>query len=1116
MPRFLQLCVLILVLFGLVSALQMALAQERENGPGVAAPPTKTAPPPAGATEVQKSSLDTYLLRDSKGNLVPIVDMTFEDFEQLMRLKRGLAPPAAPAYVLDSLSVTGVATEGIADLQATATIRLREASGWVQVPLLFPKAVLKQPSHYEGPGEHFLTYDPAQGGFQCWLKGADSQPHVIVLDLRAPLTGGGGTQSLPLALPPATESSLRLQVSAESIEAKLTSGNGIVSTSQQEGRSEISVLGATGDMALEWRKIDAATSDSAKAIEVSGEILVKVEGERMISAEAKLRVRSFGSPIDSFQIQLPPSMELVPGTTNGYTISPITSAENTKPTGSGGGQIVEVRFERPTTGILEAQIATRLNSSVAAAAPLMPGRFNVLGAVRQRGTIDFTVDGQWQLRWTEDRSVRRLDIGADPQSANVAARYEYSRQPCGLQLAVSSKPSRIGVEPTHVVHVDPGQLRIESTLKYRLRGSRVTELTADLGKWKLQRISPADLFEIPEPTGEGRLKLEAKTGTTLPSELELKLEAYQPHDPASATLSFDLPVLQGDIVSPATVIILPADNVELTPNIEQIAGLSPDSAQLSLRPADRQQPPLVFRDLGGGEPASFSGAIRVRTRRTTASARARIRLEQTQLLVEQRLDYRIAYERQRTLEFLVPRTILAAGPFEVFYDEKPITPNQVTSAPPSGDLTRFEVHLPEPQIGLCQLQIRYALPLPKPLNDQPLQLTIPLAIPADEPNQQLGGQQVEFIPSHHWRIEPDPTGSDEFSRPTPTVGEGGNPAFAWSRVNDVSRWLLEPIQAGDSGAITISKAWVQSWVAGGLRSERVAYRLRSDQPSLQLVLPDLPRPGSFAAAIDGRPISVKSSDLVKPRLDLPADANTRECIIEVWYIVAAPITNGGLHRELRPPIVDGASPPRRFYWELLLPQDEHLVLAPAALASEMDWSSKYGIPVRKIKLDQRQLETWIGATRQDELPQGSNRYVFSALGRSPVLSFAALHRRILILAASGAVLVLGLLLIHVPAIRRPEALLFVALLLVGSTVLYPDAAYVFSRSCLIGVGIVAGVAVWNWLLRGRVATEIPSSALRGDSAPRERSTIAPKTRSSRQPGMTTATAPAGALAEPEA
>ena len=1105
-----------LVLPGLLSALQTSLAQERENGPGVSAPPTKTAPPPADG-EVQKSSLDTHLLRDSKGNLVPIVDMTFEDFEQLMRLKRGLAPPAAPAYVLDSLSVTGAANEGIADLQATATIRLRDAAGWVQVPLLFPKAVLKQPSHYEGPGEHFLTYDPAQGGFQCWLKGADSQPHVIVLHLRAPLTGGGGSQSLPLALPPATESSLRLQVPEQSIEAKLTSGDGIVSTSRKGDRSEISVLGATGDLALEWRKMDAATSDSASAIEASGEILVKVEGERMISAEAKLRVRSFGAPIDSFRVQLPPSMELIPGTTNGYTISPIASAENTKPAGSGGGQIVEVRFDRPTTGILEAQVATRLNSSAAAAAPLLPGRFNVLGAVRQRGTIDFTVDGQWQLRWTEDRSVRRLDIGADPQSATVAARFEYSRQPCGLQLVVSSKPSRIGIEPTHVVHVDPGQLRIESTLKYRLRGSRVTELATDLGKWKLQQISPADLFEIPEPSGDGKLKLEARTGTTLPSELELKLEAYQPHDPASETLSFDLPVLQGDIVSPATVIILPADNVELTPNMEQIAGLSPDSAQLSLRPADRQQPPLVFRDLGGGEAASFSGAIRVRTRHTTASARARIRLEQTQMLVEQRLDYRIAYERQRTLEFLVPRSIVAAVPFEVFYDEKPITPNQVTSAPPSGVLTRFEVHLPEPQIGLCQLQIRYALSLPKPINDQPLQLTIPLAIPADEPNQQLGGQQVEFVPSHHWRIEPDPTGSDEFSRPTPTVGEGGNPAFAWSRVNDISRWLLEPIQAGDSGAITISRAWVQTWLAGGLRSERVAYRLRSDQPVVQLRLPGVPEPGSFALAIDGRPVTVRSPDLIKPRLDLPADASTRDCVVEVWYVVAGPKSaRGSIQGDLRSAIVEGASPPRRIFWELSLPQDEHLVIAPPELASEMDWTVKYGILNRQAKLDQRQLEAWVGASRQDELPQNSNRYVFSALSRNPEFRFVGLHRRVLLLAASGIFLTVGLMVIHIPAIRRPEALLFVALLLVGSTLLYPDAAYVISRSCLVGVGIVAGVAIWNWLVRERVAAEIPSSALRGDSAPRERSTIAPKTRSSRQPGMTTATAPAGALAEPEA
>ena len=67
-------------------------------------PPTAAQPPVSQAAEtprpvtgpaVEASQLDTFLLRDSKGNLVPVLGLPFEEFEQLLRVKKGLAPPPA-------------------------------------------------------------------------------------------------------------------------------------------------------------------------------------------------------------------------------------------------------------------------------------------------------------------------------------------------------------------------------------------------------------------------------------------------------------------------------------------------------------------------------------------------------------------------------------------------------------------------------------------------------------------------------------------------------------------------------------------------------------------------------------------------------------------------------------------------------------------------------------------------------------------------------------------------------------------------------------------------------------------------------------------------------------
>src|SRR5262245_50068137 len=111
--------------------IELAIGQTRS----VEAPATSESPPrpAAGTVEAGKPSdgleaspLDTIWMRDAKGNLVPVVGIPFEEFEQLLRAKKGFSPAAAPAYTLEAVSLVGKANKGFADLQLTATIRVRE------------------------------------------------------------------------------------------------------------------------------------------------------------------------------------------------------------------------------------------------------------------------------------------------------------------------------------------------------------------------------------------------------------------------------------------------------------------------------------------------------------------------------------------------------------------------------------------------------------------------------------------------------------------------------------------------------------------------------------------------------------------------------------------------------------------------------------------------------------------------------------------------------------------------------------------------------------------------------------------------------------------------------
>jgi hypothetical protein len=1075
----------------------------------------KPAAPLAGPPAPEGAPLDTYYLRDSKGQLVPVPGFTYEEFEQLLRLKRGLAAPPPPEFSLDAVTISGTVEKGVADLAVTATIRVRDP-GWVRVPLALRGASLRQPAKHEGPGEHFLTVDSQAGGYIAWLKGADAKPHVVTLQVSVATVQAGAESRLSLSVPRATESTLRITVPVARAEASLLAGEGIVTaTSKGMGKSEISLLGPAGDLQLAWLGGREPAATGPALLEASGDIAIKIESESRVSSDARLRVRSLGAAIETFRVRLPPGMELVPTSPTGYSV---TVVEQPVPAGGkpADQQLVEVQLPRPTTGQTEVRLLATSSADVNRLAAFQPARFDVQGAVRQRGTIEATIEGEWQLGWKEDGSVRRLDVGADTALARLAARYEYSRQPCGLALKVSARPSRVSVEPTHIVYVDGQQARIESTLKYRFRGARVTGLEFDLAGWKLDRIVPADMFEIvPSPADGGKLIVPVSSGVTLPSELELKLEGHQPLDAASGSLSLRLPHPVADVVSPATIVIAPADNIELSPRSSGMQGLSPDTSTTSLKIAGRQQPPLVYRDLGGGEPAAFAADVLVRRQSITAGARATVRLAPQQMQVEQRLDYRIAYEPRRSLEILVPRNVLTSGRLEVLLADEPLTPVPVTEAATEGETVRLAVVAPADQIGLCQLVCRYALPLPRWDRQKSQTLAVPLVIPAEMPNLQIGGQQIEFLSDEGWQLDPDTTHDDEFSRPTPTSTAGSPISYAWSRAKPMSHWKVLPPEANRSVAAAVHKAWVQTWLAGGVRQERAVFRVTANQEQLRVKLSGSPSAGSIQAAVNAQPAPVAVREPAALLVDLPPAVHGGECVVELWYALPESQSHSGiLTTELRAPQVEGASAPRRMFWQLCLPDDEYLLVPPDEYAAEMTWGWADWLLGRRPILGQEELEAWIGASRQDALPKTGSTYLFSTLGRQPTLSFTLAGRRLLLFAASGLALVVGLVLLNVRAARRPEALLATALILAALALAWPDAAVLLAQAAAAGVAVTAALALGIWLTAGRTIWPATTTPIPVSPAPEARSTELPAARPDRVP-QTTATAPAAlAAAEP--
>ena len=110
--------------------------------------------------------------------------------------------------------------------------------------------------------------------------------------------------------------------------------------------------------------------------------------------------------------------------------------------------------------------------------------------------------------------------------------------------------------------------------------------------------------------------------------------------------------------------------------------------------------------------------------------------------------------------------------------------------------------------------------------------------------------------------------------------------------------------------------------------------------------------------------------------------------------------------------------------------------------------------------EQADLEKWVGTrTTASPLPEATNRYLFSANGNLQRFTAKSVARWEIVFLASAIVLIVGLLIIHVLAVRRPSALFVAAVVLVAFAVWLPDTALLLAQAAVLGLLLLV-VALW--------------------------------------------------------
>lgn len=1031
----------------------------QETSQPAASEPAKT-PAPAPATSptgpIEESKLPVYL-KSKDGRLVPMLDWTFEDFERVYQENQGLKQrDQAPLYSLQSMAITGAVKGDYAELSVEFRILVRDEQ-WVRIPLRLNQAVLREGAKYEGPDRQYLLDFEAEGdGYISRMRGGLGPQHRLTLNVLVPVTKVGDETRLKLSVPRATSSSLKLTVPVAEAAGTVSTGATLSISSAGKQATEFTALGLGGDFELSWRKTGNRSLETAPVLEAVGAILCRVD-PGLVHSEATLTVRAYGGQFDRFHVRLPEGAELVPGDSSEYSVTPAAGGSDAKDRG-----LVEIRLPKKVTGPVEVRLSTKRRYEAAGSSGWFElAGFEVIEAARQWGHVAITAAEDLQVVCTPNRGARQVDqLPEALRGEDRLAGFSYFNQPCSLTARVVPKKTRINAEPEYLLLVEEDKVRLEAKLKYTIRAAKVSSLDVELLDWELDEVGPANLVAVDMVAVDQAGVLSMPLTAPSIGQVEITLRAHKPIAAGATSLSLALPRPQANSSGPAAVVVLPADNIELIPDANATVGLVRQQVAPPMNLPPRQQLPLFYR--GETSKAAFAAGLNIHPQLISVGVSTQLTLAGQEKHVEQKLAYTIAYKPVEVLTLEVPRALAGVGTLEVLLEGQPVSLAELpASANAPGDTrpNRKRVVLPSPKIGDCELTIRYPVALEELLPETSVVSTIPLVMPADGKlvDNRLcvtasPGVKVQ-LREGPWAITEENGLSPERLHSLQMVADGRSEKV-------VLGIHLEDRNA--LGSTVVERLWIQTWIApaptGSQRQDRAVFRFTSDQKELELFLPNEAEANGVELSMDRRRVQAKIAPAGSLLIPLPEASRTGPHVLEVYYhYPSRPVELGRWSMQL--PHLGRHTWVRRMYWQLVLPQHEHLLTPPAGFTPEFTWGWTGAFWGRNPLLEQSQLETWVGTVSLTAVPHATSRYLFSSLGPVEQCEIRVANRSLIVLGASGIALIAGLLLLYVPWCRHPLMLLVVAAGLMSMTFLYPEPTLLVAQAASLGLALtlVAGL-----------------------------------------------------------
>ncbi len=1058
-------------------------------------PAAKPQPTPAKGLKAGMDDVFEVLGKDGQILLLPHW-RTLEKFEQWLKSQEAGNAPLAPAFSVSSVSFEGTAetNEVSITLNATLTISVNRDDGDVLVPLGLNEAtLLKKVEHPLGPGEpEFHKFDP-ELGYRCWLRGKGL--HELKMTLAVPLRPQGTARRLMLRLPETPVSSIKLIVPLPKVAAKGLERGNVKTKSLENGRSEIQAAGPPGSLLdLSWQPV-SEVSEVKPELQALTFIAADLRAESFV-LEATQQVRSIQGTFDKITVRLPAEFELLD--VSGKDVKEYAAI-------AGSPARVLVTLTGPMSGPVE--LKWILSAKVAADAARLPAieGFEVedsqqqKGARQQKGHVAVIAWEGVNLRKRdgEDRFVDRdkLDALRDvpdfrpPTSGNGNTTvYRFLKQPFRLVLDVQKIDPYFSAEQSHLLRLTTSRADLETTLNVRVFSGSLPDLTLPWPGFKAEGWEAVsnDTPEVVEqvaveetPNGpQLRVRLvDRKTRGNGEFEIRLTTRRAIPTDGSAFDLSLPHVAASGQRAS--NVVVAPSSNLEVewTPKDETLARpTTPDEEVLDHLESTRN----VMAWRWEKKSPEFTAKAKVQQQSIQTESLSELTLEVRNVTVKQRIGYEVAFEPLTQVRLMVPRAISDRVRFSLRDSAgqlKPL-PQPVFNTLEIDQARQCRLALNPPQVGKFEVLAEFDVERVADINDEPAPVNIPVLQSSDE---EFSATRVQWKTGEKWTATLD----DPAWKP-----ELGPDKTSVSKANGAKNSIAIKVASASDSVLqdfTVHRALIRTVVGEGRSRSQALLELDRDVREITLTLPPEIASQKFQVWWNGVEVKVEPVTRVdsagdtevrlrQPSLLQTATRAATETKVKpkttLWwdYVSQQPTHFVWSNRhELVAPKFASTVWIAQTIWQVVLPSDQHLLTTPRDYATQFHWQRSLLLWTRQPNFGYDRIERVLqeaAANRSEVAPistlaagDSGSVYPLSCFGPPQPLVFWTMSRSAVVGCGAGLALLLGFVLIRLPATRHVLTFLVVGFLMSLTALWFSEPVKVLLQPAILGAAMAVIAAI---------------------------------------------------------